>query len=84
MAESLGNKGSGSRVVAALPLLDIFEDCYTLLWLDAALEDSSHTASDKLSVYDRVGSCSALHLLGRDLIDRQLSVHQKLEDGLCP
>ena len=84
VAESLGNKGSGGRVVAALALVDIFEDCLALLWFYAALEDPSHATSDKLSVYYRVGSCSALHLPGQDLIGRQLSVYQKLEDGLCP
>ena len=31
MAESLGNKGSGGRVVAALALVDIFEDCLAFL-----------------------------------------------------
>ena len=75
MAESFGDKGSGGRVVAALALVDIFEDCLALLWFYAALEDPSHAVSDKLSVYYRVGSCSALHLPGRDLIGWQLSVH---------
>ena len=75
MAESFGDKRSGSRVVAAFVLVYIFEDCLALLWFYAALEDSSHTASDKLSVYYRVGSCSALHLPGRDLVARKLSVH---------
>ena len=84
MAKSFGDKRSGSRVVAALTLVDIFEDSLALVWFYAALEDSSHTVSDKLSVYYRVGSFSALHLPGRDLIGRQLSIHQKLEDGLCP
>ena len=40
MAESFGDKRSGSRVVATLALVDIFEDCLILLWLYAALEDS--------------------------------------------
>ena len=84
MAEGFGDKGSGGRVVAALTLVDIFEDCLALLWFYAAQEDSSHTASDKLLIYYRVGSCSALHLSGQDLISRQLSIHQKLEDGLYP
>ena len=84
MAESFGDKRSGSHVVAALALVDIFEDCLALLYFYAALEDSSHTASDELSVYYRVGSCSALYLPGRDLIGRQLSIPQKLGDELCP
>ena len=84
MAESFGDKGSGGCVVATLALVDIFEDCLAFLWFHAALEDPSHTALDKLSVYYRVCPCSALHLPGRDLIGRQLFVFQKLEDGLCP
>ena len=84
MGKGFGHKGSGGRVVAALTLVDIFEDCLALLWFYAAQEDSSHTASDKLLIYYRVGSCSALHLLGRDLISRQLSVHQEVENGLRP
>ena len=71
-------------MVAALALVDIFEDCLALLWLYAAVEDSSHTASNQLSIYYCVGSCSVLYLPGRDLIIRQLSAHQKLEDGLHP
>ena len=84
MAESFIDKGSGGRVVAALALVDILENCLALLWFYAALEDPSHAVSDRLSVYYRVGSCLALHLPSRVLIGRQLSVHQKLEDGLCP
>ena len=84
MVESFGDERSGRCVVAALALVDVFEDCLALLWFYAALEDSSHAASDKLSVYYRVGSCLSLHLPGRDLISRQLSVHQEIEDGLRP
>ena len=62
MAESFGDKGSGGRVVAALALVDIFEDCLAFLWFYVALENPSHAASEKLSVYYHVGSCSALHL----------------------
>ena len=82
MAESFGNKRSRGRVVATLALVDIFEDCLALLSFYIALEDPSHAASDKLSIDYHVGSCSALHLPGLDLIGRQLSIHQKLEDGL--
>ena len=71
-------------MVAAFALMDVFEDRLALLWLYTALEDSSHTASGKLSVYYHVGSCSALHLPGRDLISRQLFVYQEVEDGLGP
>ena len=84
MAKSFGDKGSGGHVVAALALVDIFGDCLALVSLYAALEDPSHAASDKPSVYYRVGSCPALHPPSRDLISRQLSVHQEVEDGLRP
>jgi hypothetical protein len=84
MAESFGDKGFGGRVVAALALVYVSEDCLAFLWFDAALEDVGHAAPDKHSVYYRVCSCPALHLLGRDLISGQLSAHQKVEDGLRP
>ena len=70
--------------MAAFTLVDIFEDCLAFLWFYASLEDSSHPAPNKLSVYYRVGSCPALHLPGRDVISRQLFVHQKVENGLRP
>ena len=47
--------------MAAFALVDILEDCYTLLWLDAALEDSSDAALDEFSVYYCICSVSALH-----------------------
>ena len=75
MAEGIGDKRSGSYVVAALALVDIIQDCLALIWFYIVLEDSSHTASDKLSVYYRVGSCLAMYLSGRDLISRQLFVY---------
>ena len=61
--------------MAAFALVDILEDCYALLWLDAALEDSSDAAPNKLSVDDCVGSGSALNLSCRGLIGWQLSVY---------
>ena len=70
--------------MAAFTLVDVFEDCNALLWLDAAVEDSSHTAPNELSVHYCVCSGSSLNLSCRDLVSRQLSVHQKVEDGLGP
>ena len=70
--------------MAAFALVDILEDCYTLLWLDAALEDSSDAAPNELSVYYCVCSGSALNLSCRDLISRQLPIHREFEDGLGP
>ena len=70
--------------MAALALVDIFEDCNALLWLDAALEDSSDTAPNEFSVHYCVCSGSALNLSYRDIVSRQLSIHQKVEDGLGP
>ena len=70
--------------MAAFALVDVFEDCYALLWLDAALEDSSDAAPNEFSVYYCVCSGSALNLSCRDLVSRQLSVNQEIEDGLGP
>ena len=70
--------------MAAFALVDVLEDCYALLWLDASLEDSSDAALNELSIYYCVCSGSALNLSCRDLISRQLSVYQEVEDGLCP
>ena len=39
MVESLGDECPGRGMVAAFALVDVFEDCYAFLWLDAALED---------------------------------------------
>ena len=71
-------------MVAALALVYILEDCYALLWLDAALEDSSDTAPNKLLVHYCVCSSSALDLSCRDLVIWQLSVNQEIDDGLVP
>ena len=71
-------------MVAAFSLVDVSEDCNALLLLDASLEDSSDTALDELSVDDSVCSGSALNLSCRDLVSRQLSVYQEVEDGLGP
>ena len=70
--------------MAAFSLVDILEDCYALLLLDAALEDSSDATLNKFSVYYCVCSGSALNLSCRDLFSRQLSVYQEVEDGLGP
>ena len=70
--------------MAAFALVDVLEDCYALLWLDAALEDSSNAGLNEFSVYYCVCSGSALDLSCRDLISRQLSVYQEVEDGLGP
>ena len=48
-------------MVAAFALVDVLEDCYALLLLDAALEDPSDAAVDKFSVYYCICSDSALH-----------------------
>ena len=84
MAECFGDERPGGGMVAAFTLVDVFEDCYAFLWLDAALEDSSNTAPNKLSVHYCVCSGSVLDLSCRDLVSRQLSVYQEVEDGLGP
>ena len=61
--------------MAAFTLVDVLEDCYALLWLDAVLEDSSDAAPNKLSVYYCVCSGSALDLSCRDLVSWLLSVY---------
>ena len=47
--------------MAAFALVDVFEDYYALLWLDAALEDSSDAALNEFSVYYCVCSGSVLN-----------------------
>ena len=84
MVESFGDKGSGGCVMAALALMDVFEDCLTLLRLNAALVDTGDIVPHQLSVDYVVCCCPTLHLLGRDLISRQLFVYQEIEDGLGP
>ena len=44
MVKCFGDERPGGGMVAALTLVDVFEDCYACLWLDAALEDSGSTA----------------------------------------
>ena len=70
--------------MAAFALVDVFEDCHSFFWLDATLEDSSDAALNEFSVYYCVCSGSALKLSCRDLVSRQLSVYQEVEDGLGP
>ena len=70
--------------MAAFALVDVLEDCYALLWLDAEPEDSSDTAPNELSVHYCVCSGSVLDLSCRDLVSRQLSVNPAIEDGLRP
>ena len=62
-------------MVAALALMDVFENCLALLWLYAALVDTSDAAPDQLSVDYGVGCRSALYLPSQDLISWQLSVY---------
>ena len=69
-------------MVAALALMDVFENCLALLRLHAALVDTSDTAPYKLSVDYSVCCRPALHLPGQDLISWQLFVHLEFEDGL--
>ena len=61
--------------MAAFALVDVLEDCYALLWLDAALEDSSDATLNEFFVDYSVCSGSALNLSCRDLISPQLSVY---------
>ena len=49
-------------MVAALALMDVFENCLALLWLYAALVDTSDAAPDQLSVDYGVGCRPALYL----------------------
>ena len=70
--------------MAALAFMDVFENCLALLWLYAALEDSSDATLNELSVYYCVCSGSVLNLSCRDLVSRQLSVYQEVEGGLAP
>ena len=70
--------------MAAFALVDVSEDCYALLLLDATLEDSSDAAPDELSVDDCVRSSSALDLSCFCLISRQFLAYQEVKDGLGP
>ena len=47
--------------MAAFALVDVFEDCHSFFWLDAALEDSSDAALHKLPVDYCVCCGSSLH-----------------------
>ena len=49
-------------MVAALALMDVFENRLALLWLYAALVDTSDDAPDQLSVDYGVGCRPALYL----------------------
>ena len=49
-------------MVAALALMDVFENCLALLWLYAALVDTSDAMPDQLSIDYGVGCRSALYL----------------------
>ena len=49
-------------MVTALALMDVFENRLALLWLYAALVDTSDTALNQLSVDYGVGYHSALYL----------------------
>ena len=71
-------------MMAALALMNVSENCLALFWFYAALVDTSDTAPDQLSVDYGVGCRSVLYLPSRGFINRQFSVHQELEDGLCP
>ena len=62
-------------MVAALALMDVFENCLALLWLDATLVDTSDTAPDQLSVDYGVSCRSALYLPSQDFISWQLFAH---------
>ena len=62
-------------MVAALALMDVFENCLALLWLYAALVDTSDAAPDQLSVDYGVGCRSVLYLPSQDFIGRPLFAH---------
>ena len=62
-------------MVVAFALMDVFEDRLALLWLYAALVDTSDAAPDQLSVDYGLSCCSALHLPSQDFISWQLSVY---------
>ena len=49
-------------MVAALALMDVFENRLALLWLYAALVDTSDVAPDQLSVDYGVGCYPVLYL----------------------
>ena len=49
-------------MVAALALMDVFEKSSALLWVYAALVDTSDAAPDQLSVDYGVGCRQVLHL----------------------
>ena len=49
-------------MVAALALMDVFENCLALLWLYAALVDTSDAAPDQLFVDYGVGYRPVLYL----------------------
>ena len=83
MPEGFGDECSRRRMVATLALMDVFEDCLALPWLHTSLVNTSDTAPHMFSVDNGVAA-ARLHLSGRDLISRQLFVHQKIEDGLRP
>ena len=62
MPKGFGDECSWSRMVAALALMDVSENCLALLWLNAALVDTSDAAPDQLSVDYGIGCCPALYL----------------------
>ena len=70
--------------MAAFALVDILEDCLTLVRLHTVLVHTSDTAPYQFFVDYGVCCCPLLHLLGYDLINRQFFFHQKVEDGLRP
>ena len=75
MVEGFGDKASGGHMVATLALVDIFENCLALLWLYAALVDTSNAAPDQLSLDYGVGCRSVLNLPSKDFVSWQLSVY---------
>ena len=62
MSKGFCDECYSSRMVAALALMDVFENCLASLWLYAALVDTSDAAPDQLSVDYGVGCRSALYL----------------------
>ena len=62
-------------MVATLALMDVFGKFLALLWLYAALVDTSDTAPDQLSIDYGVGCRSVLYLPSQDFISWKLSVY---------
>ena len=77
MAERLGHQGSRCGVVPALALVNVEEDVYAMILLDAVLEHAGRAAFDELVVDHAIGGCPALNLPSLGLVHGENPVHQK-------